>query len=74
MYYIIVENLMKFLKFTQKMKAKKKKTCACTWCALFSEQVEWENSIESYMMEWRGGNYKVKKGTFVCFTSFFLIC
>ena len=51
MYYIIVENLMKFLKFTQKKKAK---TCACTWCALFSEQVEWENSIESYTMEWRG--------------------
>ena len=25
MYYIIVENLMKFLKFTQKMKAKKKR-------------------------------------------------
>lgn len=53
------------------MKAKKKKTCACTWCALFSEQVEWENSIESYMMEWRGGGkYKVKKRN-VCLFHFY---
>lgn len=70
MYYIIVENLMKFLKFTQKKWKQKKKTCACTWCALFSEQVEWENSIESYTIEWRGGNYKVKKRN-VCLFHFY---
>lgn len=56
--------------YPKKMKAKKK-TCACTWCALFSEQVEWENSIESYTMEWRGVITRWKKGTFVCFTSIF---
>ena len=40
-------------------KNESKKTCACTWCALFSEQGVGKFNWKLY--DGGGGNYKVKK-------------
>ena len=71
MYYIIVENLMKFLKFTQKKwKQKKKRVLVLGVHCLVNK---WSGKIQLKVIRWSGGGVitRWKKGTFVCFTSIF---